>query len=46
MLSEDEKISNLPKSERWKLAEKAVEAIVGKSRAKKGARGRTRRNRK
>jgi hypothetical protein len=46
MLSEDEKISNLPKSERRKLAEKAVEAIIGKSRGKKSARGGTRRNRK
>ena len=46
MLREDEKISNLPESERRKLAEKAVEAIIGKSRGKKSAGDRTRRNRK
>jgi hypothetical protein len=46
MLSEDEKISSLSKSERRKLAKKAVEAIIGKSRSKKSARGRTLRNRK
>ncbi len=46
MLSEDEKISNLPERERRKLAEKAVEAIIGKSRRKKGPTGRARRNRK
>jgi len=38
MLSEDEKISSLSKSERRRLAEKAVEAMIGKSRRKKSAR--------
>jgi len=41
VLSEDEKISNLPPSERGRLAEKAVEAIIGKSRRKKSAADRT-----
>ncbi len=32
MLSEDEKISVLSKEERMKLAEKAVESIIGRRR--------------
>lgn len=50
MLKEDEKISVLSEDERTKLAEKAVEAIIGngsrnsKGRKKKGPLRRTRRN--
>jgi hypothetical protein len=46
MLSEEERISSLSKEERRKLAEKAVEAIIGKSRGKKRAGRRSGRNRK
>jgi hypothetical protein len=34
MLSDEERISTLSKEERRKLAEKAVEAIIGKSRGR------------
>ncbi len=45
MLREDEKISVLSKEERMKLAEKAVESVIGRSRRgerKKGTVHRTR----
>jgi len=48
MLTEDEKISVLSKEERMKLAEKAVESIIGgsgKRGRKKGTVRRARRNR-
>jgi hypothetical protein len=47
MLRDEEKISVLSESERMKLAKKAVEAVIGKSRRrKKKSVRRTRRHRK
>jgi len=44
MLSKEEKVSVLSESERMKLGERAVEAIMGQSRRKNGAVRRTRRD--
>jgi len=46
MLSDDEKISNLTAEEREKLAKKAVEALLGKSRRQKSSGRRIGGNRK
>jgi hypothetical protein len=44
MLTKEEKISALSESRRLELAEKAVEAIIGQRKTKKGTVRRTRRD--
>ena len=46
MLSEEEKVSVLSKKERMRLAEKAVEAIIGRDRRGAGKKGAVRRTRR